>query len=139
MSVTGVRRPGVVTFIGVLIYIHAFLSLVAGLALLAFRNDADVLSATGATSNELVVSAIAELIVATLLFVVGVGVMRGARGVRLFVAVVEGLRMGVAMWLMFWHHSGAYLFSAVITVAIGLFVLWALYGNERSDAFFEST
>ena len=43
-----VRRPGVVTFIGVILYIQAFLALVAAVVMFAFRDRvADVISSNG--------------------------------------------------------------------------------------------
>jgi hypothetical protein len=38
---------------------------------------------------------------------------------------------------MFTHHTGAFLFQGLLTIAIAIFVLWALY-NERSEEYFES-
>ena len=50
MSTTGVRRPGVVTFIGVILYIQAFLALVAAVVMFAFKDRvADVISSNGVT------------------------------------------------------------------------------------------
>ena len=42
-----VRRPGVVTFIGVVLYIKAVMALVVGIALLVERNSSALLEATG--------------------------------------------------------------------------------------------
>jgi hypothetical protein len=39
---------------------------------------------------------------------------------------------------MFSHHEGAFLYQGLITVAVALFVLWALF-NERSDAYYKAS
>ncbi|MGQ0575789.1 MAG: hypothetical protein ACT4RN_16535 [Pseudonocardia sp.] len=134
------RRPGVVTFIGIVIYIQAALALVAAIVLLAFssrlvRVISDV-STEPVTGAALLLSGIVELVLAALLFYVAAGIMRGNDGVRMFVAVVEGLRMAAALVAMLYYHDGAFVESGLVTILIGIFVLWALYGNERSDAFF---
>jgi hypothetical protein len=132
-----VRRPGVVTFIGVVLYIQAFLNAVAAVAIFLFRDDRDVLSATGATADELLWVSLGAAIIAVLLFIVGSGILGGSRGARLFVAIVTAINMGSAIWIMFVYHQGGFLFSGLVTIGVGVFVLWALYGHERSEAYFE--
>lgn len=132
-----VRRPGVVTFIGVVIYIQAVLAVIAAIVLFAFstrlvRVISDI-TTEEVTSSGLLVA----VIVAALLFYVGAGIMRGSQGVRAFVAVVEGLRMASALFAMLYYHDGAFVENGIVTILIGIFVLWALYGNDRSDAFFD--
>lgn len=138
---TAVRRPGVVTFIGIVLYIQAFLALVGAIVLLAFSGRigevlAEVSTVT-VTGGSIVVAAVGELILAVLLFLVAGGIMRGNRGYRLLVAVVEGLRMATALIAMLYYQDGAFVERGVVTIAVGIFVLWALYGNDRSDAYFE--
>jgi hypothetical protein len=131
------RRPGVVTFIGVVLFIEAFLNAVIAIAVFLFRDDRGVLSATGATADELLWVSLGAAIIAVLLFIVGTGILGGSRGARLFVAIVVALNMAAAVWTMFVYHQGGFLFSGLFTIGIGVFVLWALYGHERSEAFFE--
>jgi hypothetical protein len=143
MVSTGVKRPGVVTFIGVVLYIQAALAAVAGIVMLAFKdrvNDA-INHSSGVTleSNSVVLGAVGELVLAVLLFLVAAGLMRGSRGWRAFVGIVEGLRIVYALFIGLWYHSSAFVESAVVTILIGVFVLWALYGHEKSEEYFEST
>ncbi|MEX1280943.1 MAG: hypothetical protein AB1Z57_07580 [Acidimicrobiia bacterium] len=133
------RRPGVVTFIGVILWIQAALAGVAAVAVFAFRNDADFQAATGQSADALLGLAIAEVIVALLLAWVASAIMRGSRGVRMLVGVVMGLRIASSLWFMITHHQGGFLYSGIANIAIALFVLWALFGNERSDEWFETT
>lgn len=140
MSTSVVRRPGVVTFIGVILYIQAVLALVAAIVLFAYSgrlgealSDITTVEVSG---GSLIATAIVELVVAVLLFLVAGGIMRGSPGFRLFVAIVEGIRMASALFAMLYYHDGAVVESGLVTILIGLFVLWALYGNEKADAFF---
>jgi hypothetical protein len=82
--------------------------------------------------------AIIEGALAVLLFAVGSGVMSGVKWARLAVGVVIGLRVAVLSWFMLTHlGNGAFTFSTIIALALGLFVLWALYGKDESEAYYE--
>ncbi|MEX0755180.1 MAG: hypothetical protein WD556_08715 [Actinomycetota bacterium] len=142
MSVSVARRPGVVTFIGIILYIQAILAVVAGVVMLAFKDrisDALEQGATALSNDSVLVSGIVELVVAVLLFAVAAGIMRGSRGWRTFVGVVEAIRMASALFLMIWHHSGGIVSSGFVTILIGVFVLWALYVHPASEEYFESS
>jgi hypothetical protein len=131
-----VRRPGVVTFIGVIIYIQAVLNLVGAVALFLSRDDRS-LNEIGISSDELLWGSIGMAAFAVLLFFVGAGILGGSRGARLFVAIVTGWNMAAAVWGMFYFHQAGFVVAGLVPILIGLFVLWALYGHERSEEFFE--
>ncbi len=141
MSSTAIKRPGVVTFIGVILYIQAFLALTAAVVSLAFKDRLNDVSINGETltNGSIYATAAIEAVMAVILFIVAAGLMRGSHGFRLFVAVVEALRMASALVLMIFHRSGAFVESGLATLLIGVFVLWALYGHEKSEDYFEST
>ena len=133
-------RPGVVTFIGVIMYIQAALAAIAGVSLIIWRNDVlDWLEQEGAplSSGGLTGTIIAEFIAAALLFLAAAGLMRGSSGWRLVIAIVEGLAMALAVYTLIAHHVGGYVYRAVFTLFVGVFVLWALYGNDQSERFFD--
>jgi hypothetical protein len=135
------RRPGVLTFIGVILYIQAGLAAVAAVTMIIWRDDVlDYLDQAGISLSDgaftgLIVS---EVIAAILLFVVASGLMRGSNGMRIFVAIVEGLSMASAIYALIAYQAGGYVYRAVFSLFIGVFVLWALYGNEESERYFES-
>lgn len=134
-------RPGVVSFIGIIMYIQSFLAAVAAISLLIWRNDVlDFLEKEGSPMSDGVFTGtiIGEAIAAVLLFVVANGIMRGSNGMRLFVAIVQCFVMGVAVYTLIAHHVGGYVYRSVFSLFIGVFVLWALYGNEESEKFFDA-
>jgi hypothetical protein len=138
---TPTRRPGVVSFIGIILYVQAFLAAIAAISLLIWRNDVlDFLEEQGSpiTGGTLNGTIFGEVIAAMLLFFVGSGIMRGSNGFRLFVAIVQGLTMALAVYTLVVHHVGGYVYRGVFSLFIGVFVLWALYGNEESDKYFET-
>ena len=134
------RRPGVVSFIAVIMYVQAGLAVIAGLSLLIWRNDVlDWLEQEGAplTDGALTGTIIGEFIAAVLLFLAAAGLMRGSSGWRLVIAIVQSLAMALAVYTLIAHHVGGLVYRSVFTLFVGVFVLWALYGNDQSDRFFE--
>jgi hypothetical protein len=129
------KRPGVITLIGFLLLIGAAFTGVAGVVTIAFRNVDSVLESTGATTSELLIAGIVLLVVAAVQGLVGAGILAGSRVARGIVAFVQVVHVMAAAWLMFTHHTGAFLYQGLITVAIALFVLWALF-NERADEYY---
>ena len=138
---TQTTRPGVVTFVAVIAYIQSFLAAVAAVSLLIWRDDiGDFLESQGAghfNNNQLLSTAIGEIVVAVLLFLVAGGLMRGSKNWRIFVVIVEAIAMALAVYALIAHHTGGYTYRAVFTLGIGIFVIWALYGNKESQDFFE--
>ena len=133
-------RPGVVTFIGVILYVQGALAAVAGISLLIWRNDVlDWLEQEGAplTDGALTGTIIGEFVAAALAFVAAAGLMRGSSGWRLVIAIVQGIAMAFAVYSLVAHHVGGLVYRAVFTLFVGVFVLWALYGNDQSDRYFE--
>ena len=136
------RRPGVVTFVGVIILIQAFLSAVVAVVTLAFKDQVlDFLADQGGTQSDasLTGTAIGAGIAALFLLLVGSGILRGSRGWRLFVVIVQAANMGYALYLMITHPHSAFITSGLVTLLIGVFVIWALYGHKESEEYFESS
>ena len=136
-----VRRPGVVSFIGVIMYIQGFLAAVAAVAMLIWRDDVlDFLEDLGSPLSDgaFTGTIIGEAIAAVLLIFVANGIMRGSKGMRLLVAIVKCFSMALAIYGLIAHHVGGYIYRGVFSLFIGVFVLWALYGNDESDRYFEA-
>jgi hypothetical protein len=129
------RRPGIITFIGVLMLLHAALSLVGGVVLVALRTQRRVIEQTNLTSEDLLVAGVVALVLGVIYLVVALLLLSGSRVARGLVAAVQILSVMAAAWTMFTHHSEAFLFQALFQVAIAIFVLWALF-NERSEDYF---
>lgn len=136
-----VRRPGVVSFIGVVMYVQGFLAAVAAVVMLIWRDDVlDFLEENGSPLSDgaFTGTIIGEAIAAVLLVFVANGIMRGSKGMRLLVAIVQCFAMALAIYGLIAHHVGGYIYRGVFSLFLGMFVLWALYGNEESDRYFEA-
>jgi hypothetical protein len=130
------KRPAVVTFVGVLVWIQASVAAVSAVVAFWLRSDPDFQDRVGQSTDALVGFAIAEVFIAILLMVVASGLMSGTRSARAFVAVVMGLRVALAAWTMVTHHTGGLVVGAGMTILIAVLVLWALYGHAESEAYF---
>jgi hypothetical protein len=130
-------RPGVLTFVGIVLYIKAALAAVVALALLIERNNDELLSVMGQTSDTIAYAVIGEVLAAVLLFIVASAIMNGLKWARLAVAIVLGLRLAFATYWMIVHIGGGLQWHAILSAGFAIFVLWALYGNKESEAYFE--
>ncbi len=130
-------RPGVVTFVGVVLYIKAVLAAVVALALVIERNNDELLSVMGQTSDTIWYTVIGEIIVAVLLVWVASAIMSGATWARLAVAIVLTLRLAFATYWMIVHIGGGLQWNALLSAGIAFFVLWALYATSDSQKYFE--
>ena len=129
-------RPGVVTLIGVVIYIQAAIAAIIAVMAFVNRDDPHWQEQTGQTPEALLGTAIGEAILALILAGVAMRLMSGSRGARGLVAFVMGLRIAFASWAMLAHHGGGVFGTSAVTIVIALFVLWALYGNQASEDYF---
>ena len=134
---TIVKRPGVITFIGVLIYISAAMAAISSIAAFLGKGTAEA-AALGLSDTSLVTAGIVEAIIAVLLVLTAYYLMSGSKGARLVVAIVMGIRLVAVVWIMLTHHVGGFLWSGLLSAAFALFVLWALYGDDRSEEYFEA-
>ena len=133
-----VKRPGVITFIGVLLYISAAMAAVS--SVLAFLGKGTEEAAfVGLSDTSLVTVGIVEAIIAILLVLTAYYLMSGSKGARLVIAIVMGIRLVAVVWIMLTHHIGGFLWSGLLSAAFALFILWALYGDDRSEEYFEAT
>lgn len=130
------RRPAVVTFIGVVIYIQAAFDLIIAAVAFNQRNDTTFQNSIGQSASELTAAAIVLTIAGTLLLLVGSGVMTGARWARFAVAVVQTIRLATSLYLFLNGFGGGFQWNAIITAGIAVFVLWGLYGNIESGRYF---
>ena len=131
-----VHRPGVVTFIGIVLWIQAAVAAVAAVAVLLFRDDSDFQAGTGQSADALLGLAIAELAIAVVLAWVASAILRGSQGMRTAVGVVMAFRVALSLFFMITHHQGGFLYSGIVNIAVAFFVLWALFVNEQSDEWF---
>ncbi len=142
MSTGVARRPGIVTFVGVILILQAFLALVEGVVLLAFRDNLqDFLAEYGDSLSDGTITgtAIAGIIIGLVLGVAGFGILGGSKVWRFLTVLVVGVRMAFSLYAMVIHPHGAYFTTGLVTLLVGTFVIWALYGHKESDEYYAAS
>ena len=136
-AMTAPSRPGVVTFVGVILYFKAAVALVIGIALLVEKDSLQ--AATVQDGDFFVTTAVGEFIVAALLFLVAYMLMSGHQWARLAVAIVLTFRASMASYWLISHSTPGIQWNALLSVAIAVLLLGGLYWNEKSQEYFERT
>ena len=132
------KRPGTVTFVGVLLAIGAVLNAAIGIALIIEKDVEALQDIFGVTDpNVRVTTGVVELIIAGLLALVAWAIFSGANWARWAVAIVLGVRVAVAGWWLITHLDGGIHWNAILSIAFAVFILWALFGNKESSDYFE--
>ena len=130
-----VRRPFLLSLVTILMIIGGVLQIIAGVVLIVFNGNSDLQSDSGETSSTLLMLGVIALLFGLIHIWFAGMLRRGSRFARAVVLVFEVLQIIGAGWALIALHS-QYRINAIITIAISLFVIWYLYGNQRSREFF---
>ena len=133
------QRPGVVTFVGIVLYIQAFAATAYGIVAFLERDNEKLQLVTGQNDSDLIVQSISQFVVAIALFLVAASIMSGTSWGRLLVAIVAGVQIVVLTWFLITHHAGGFQTMGMVYIGIDIFVLWALYGHKESQEFYEGS
>ena len=135
MTASPVKRPGGVTFLGVLVVISGILYVISGLlALVAYAGSGG--TSTDLTSNQrtvILVIGIVILLVGVIELAVARGLFRGSNGARLIVAIVNVLTIVAGLFAAF--QSGNQRGTSVGQVVIAIIVLALLYSPKANEFF----
>lgn len=129
-----VKRPARVTFIAVLAWIQALFDLVGGIALLALQNEPSLRQQLGGSTG-VIVTGIVLIVLALITFSVARGLLRGSRGARGIVTVVQLLAIASAIYAAALLPSE--FLGAVVSAAPSLIVIVMLWSG-RAGEFFRS-
>jgi hypothetical protein len=127
------KVPLGVSVITILMFIAAIFDIAGSVFLLIEKGP--VAEAAEVSESTIVGIAIAGLVVGVIIGLLAFGLRSGSNGVRLVIAVVMVLRIASAVYIMI-AVPGAR-FEGLTGAIIALVVLYLLYGNEDSKAFFE--
>lgn len=129
------HRPIGVTVIVVLLWIQGIIAIAGGIVLLIERNNATVLDQIDYTSNELRWAAIGSIVFGAITVLVAWGLGGGSRFMRFLVALVSILHVVGGVYVATdWEGSART--SGIVQAAIGLAILYILYGTRSSQEFF---
>jgi hypothetical protein len=131
------KRPVLVTVIGVLAVLGGVAQVVFGALLFGLRNDATFLADANIESNQVTPLAIALIVIGALTVVFAVGLLKGSRLSRNLVGVMEVLQIAGAVYALV-ALDAARRPSAIGSIVGALVVLYFLFGTEKAKAFFAS-
>jgi hypothetical protein len=130
-------RPWYLTLIGVLGVIQGVITVIAGIALAVENDDRDLLRHTDVSSDAILATGIAAVILGAITILVAIGLLRGSNVARLVLGVLELLHLGGGIYVLL-AHDGVQRWDGLWVIILSLLILWIIFGSERSQAFFES-
>jgi O-antigen/teichoic acid export membrane protein len=130
VTASPVKRPGGVTFLGVLVVISGILYVISGLLAILASTSNDL------TSNQktaLLVVGIVILLIGIVELAVARGLFRGNNGARLIVAILNVLTIVAGLFALF--QSGNQRGASIGQVVIAIIVLALLYSSRANEFF----
>lgn len=125
------KRPVLVTVIGVAAVLNGILQLVAGVLLLILRNDESFLSDAELTTANVTSIAIACFVVAILMVVFALRLLKGSNISRMIVGVLQVASIGFGVYALVSLDSSQRA-SAISSIVGSLVVLYFLFGTEKA-------
>ena len=137
MTMTAARRPLGVSLLSILLIISGIFDLIAGIVLLATRNDADVRNALRDVSQGSITTlAIVTIGIGVIVLCAAFGLRRGANWARALVGGVAIARLIILFWSVAAHHSYHW-YQALLPSAIYILVAGYLFLDEDAKRYFE--
>jgi uncharacterized membrane protein len=125
-----------VTILIVLMWIQAILGMVSGVVFLLLRHNATRRHQMKWGTNTLTAVAIVVIVIAAITALLAYLLGRGSNAVRWLVGIVSALEVGSVYALA--RFAGTTRTNAIITLVIGLAVLYILFAERGSKEFFST-
>jgi hypothetical protein len=129
------KRPVLVTVIGVVAVLGGLAQAGFGVLLYTLRNDAQFLSDANITTDKVTPIAIAAIVVGVLTVVFAIGLLKGSRLSRDVVGLMELLQIGVGIYVIASLDS-SHRATAIGNIVGAVIVLYFLFGTEKAKTFF---
>ncbi len=129
------KRPVLVTIIGVLAILGGIAQAAFGGLLFGLRNDATFLADANITSDKVTPIAIAAIVVGVLTVVFAIGLLKGSRLSRDVVGLMELLQIGVGIYVIASLDS-SHRATAIGNIVGAVIVLYFLFGTQKAKNFF---
>jgi len=129
------KVPLGISIITILMYIGAIVDIAAGLFMLIEKGP--VAEAADVSESLITGTAITAIVFGVVIGLLAFGLRTASNGVRLIIAVVMALRIAGAIYVLI-ALPGAR-FDGLVTGIFAIVILYFLYSNEDSKAFFDGT
>lgn len=129
------QRPGGVTFIVVVAIINAIFSIAGGILIIVNNDNRRLLHESGLTKNQLAGSGWAILIVGAIGLILALALGHGSRLARFLFGIWAVLQFAGGVYAVVALH-GQQRGTGAVSAAIGVIVLYLLYGSEKDREYF---
>jgi hypothetical protein len=129
------RRPGGITLIVVLAVINAIVAIIGGIWVIIDHDNARLLRDSGLTKNGLVGAGIVAIVLGAIGLFIAMALARGSRFARFLFGIWAVLEFAGGLYALV-AYSGEQQLSGAWSTAIGLIVLYLLYGSDKDREFF---
>ncbi len=129
------KRPVLVTVIGIVMIVVGLVQLGTGILLVSQRNDATVLADANVTTNELTSIAVSLLVIGSLSVLLAFALLNGSRIARALIGVLELGQIAGGIYILVKLDS-SHQSSGIGQIVGGLVVLYFLFGTEKAKAYF---
>jgi len=129
------KRPVIVTIIGVLGIISGIGQAIFGAVVIGMRNKATFLDEANLKAGSALAIGVVFLIVGILTFVFALGLLKGSRVARGLLGISEVAQLAAGIYGVAALGS-SHRASAISTIVGALIVLYFLFGTDKAKAFF---
>jgi uncharacterized membrane protein (DUF2068 family) len=129
------KRPLLVTVIGLLAIVSGIAQTVFGLLFIGLRHDATFLAESNLTTGKITYFGIAAAATGVLTILFAIGLLKGSRLCRNLIVLMELIGIGTAIYAIIELDSTRRA-SAISTIVAAVVVLYFLFGTKKAQAFF---
>lgn len=131
------RRPIGVTFIGVIGVLMGLLHILGGVLLILDQEDARIIHESGMSKDQLLAAGVVIALIGVIVVMLSLSLMGGSPLARLVFAFFVVLQIAGGLYSIV-ALSGEQQGTGAISMVLGLFVLFLLYGTEADREFFNA-
>ena len=129
------RRPGGITVIVALAVIDAVFTIIGGIWVVLDHDQHELLARSGFTSNGLLSTGVAAIVLGFIGLMVALALGRGSRIARLLFGIWAVLSLANGLYHLV-ALGGEQQLSGAVQSAVAIIVLYLLYGSEEDREFF---
>jgi hypothetical protein len=129
------HRPGGITLIVVLAVISAISAILGGIWVILDHDHVRLLHDSGLTRNGLTGAGIVSIVLGVIGLFIAMALARGSRVARLLFGIWAVLEFAGGLYALV-AYSGEQQVAGAWSTAIGIIVLYLLYGSEKDREFF---
>lgn len=133
------RRPFLVTLIGVLGVLGGVFSVIAGVVIAVKYDDRQFLAdaeVSYADRNQLLAAGLAMIAVGVITVLVSVALLGGSRLARALFTFVELVHIAGAVWVLVEYSHTVSRAQGITQIVVGVVVLYFLWGTRKAKQFF---